>query len=92
MKNQKRSTDRIVSPHMYIYQPATSSFVQLGPLNPCVGVQDGEINPIIRGGKVYAAEYLLSRNQPICRWLSAIHILEVSENGKAESVMIMHED
>lgn len=75
IKNQKRSTDRIVSPNIYIFQPATNSFVQLGALNPCIGVRDGEINPIIKNGKIYAAEYLISRNQPICRWLSAVHIL-----------------
>lgn len=92
IKNQKRSTDRMVSSHMYIFQPLTNSFVQLGGLNPCIGVRDGEINPIVRNCRVYAAEYLISRNQPICRWLSAVHILEISHSGKAESVMIMHEE
>lgn len=92
VKNQKRSTDRIVSPHLYLFQPKTCSFMQLGALNPCIGVRDGEISPIVRNGKIYAAEYVISRNQPICRWLSAIHMLEISPSGKVESIMIMHED
>lgn len=92
LKNQKRSTDREVTPYMYIFHPNTYSFSRLGTLNPCIGVRDGEVNPIIKNGKVYAPEYIISRNQPICRWLSAMHILEISNSGKVESVLIMHED
>lgn len=61
-------------------------------MNPCIGVRDGEVNPIIKNGKIYVAEYLISRTQPICRWLSSINILEITSAGKAESVMILHED
>lgn len=41
VKNQKRSTDREVTPYLYLFQPNTYSFVQLGALNPCIGVRDG---------------------------------------------------
>jgi len=26
----------------------------VGSINPCIGVRDGEINPIIKNGKIYA--------------------------------------
>lgn len=63
---------------MYLFQPYNQSFVQLSFTNPCIGVRDGEVNPVIKLGKIYAAEYIISKTQPICRWLSAISIMEIS--------------
>ena len=53
MSNNKRSTDRELSPNVYLFRPETNSFVQLGRQHPCLGVQYGEFNPIIFGGSVY---------------------------------------
>ena len=77
---------------MYTFIPENNSFTQLGMIHPCVGVRDGEINPIIKNNKIYVIEYLISRNKPLCRWLSSLHVLEITRVGKAESVMILHED
>ena len=41
MANNKRSTDRELSPNLYLFRPETNSFVQLGRMNPCLGVQYG---------------------------------------------------
>lgn len=41
MKNKKRSTDREITPNMYVYQTGSQSFLQLQAINPCVGVRDG---------------------------------------------------
>ena len=77
---------------MYTFIPENNSFCQLGMLNPCIAVRDGEINPVIRNNKIYSVEYLISRNKPLCRWLSSLHVLEIKRTGVAESVMILHED
>ena len=82
----------MISPNMYLFRPENFSFVQLGSLNPCLGVQYGEINPIIHNGKIYSAEFLLSKNQPIVRWYEAMQIIEIGSKGVVESVMILHED
>jgi hypothetical protein len=41
MSNNKRSTDRELSPNVYLFRPETNSFVQLGRQHPCLGVQYG---------------------------------------------------
>ena len=41
VKNQKRSTDREVTPYLYLFHPITSSFSQIRCVNPCIGVRDG---------------------------------------------------
>ena len=41
MSNNKRSTDRELSPNAYLFRPETNSFIQLGRIHPCLGVQYG---------------------------------------------------
>ena len=53
MANNKRSTDRELSPNLYLFRPETNSFVQLGRMNPCLGVQYGEFTPVVFGGSVF---------------------------------------
>jgi len=81
MSNNKRSTDRELSPNVYLFRPENNSFVQLGRQYPCLGVQYGEFNPVIHGGNVFFSEFLLSKNNPIARWYDNLHVLQLNSEG-----------
>jgi hypothetical protein len=75
---------------MYLFRAETNSFVQLGRMHPCLGVQYGEFNPIVFGGNIYFCEYLLSKNNPIARWYDNLHVLQLTSDGSLESIAILN--